>query len=261
MPPSIRMMISDFIRPDWPAPAQVRALVTTRQLPGISRAPFDHLNLGAHCGDEPGAVDHNRGRLFELAGLPHAPHWLAQVHGTHVQRVDDPMPAPGAPQADAAVTRVPGAVLAILTADCLPVLLSSRDGSEVAAAHAGWRGLAAGVLESTVAAMRTAPDGILAWLGPAAGPDHYEIGDEVRAALLMHDPEAAACFQATRAGHWLVDLYALARRRLARLGIQRVDGGSFCTISDSKRFYSHRRDGRSGRMASLIWLQACAGHP
>jgi YfiH family protein len=156
--------------------------------------------------------------------------------------------------ADAAVTGTPGVVLAILSADCLPVLLAARDGSEIAAAHAGWRGLAAGVLEATVAAMRSPAPDLVAWLGPAAGPAAYEIGEEVREAFVSRDPGAASAFIATRPGHWRVDLYALARRRLAACGVTRVHGGDRCTISEPAGFFSHRRDGRSGRMATLAWL-------
>lgn len=159
------------------------------------------------------------------------------------------------PEADAAVTSEPGVVLAILTADCLPVLFCADDGSEVAAAHAGWRGLAAGVLEATVAAMRTPPERLLAWLGPAAGPQHYEVGAEVRDAFVSCDADAASAFAATRPGHWHVDLYALARMRLAAVGVTRVHGGGLCTISDPARFFSHRRDQRTGRMASLVWIE------
>lgn len=249
----------DVIQPVWPAPPNVRAAVTTRGLPGASKPPFDAFNLGAHCGDAADAVAANRQRLIELATLPHPPHWLSQVHGTGVHRVLSREPVSTPPQADAAVTDVPGAVLAILTADCLPVLFATKDGSEIAAAHAGWRGLAAGMLEATVAAMHSAPVNILAWLGPAAGPAHYEIGEEVRAAFVDADSAAATCFVATRPGHWLVDLYALARSRLAAAGVTTVSGGSLCTISDPQRFYSWRRDGRTGRMASLVWLRERLG--
>ena len=245
----------DLIQPDWPAPAQVAAVVTTRQLAGQSKPPFDAFNLGMRCGDATDAVAANREHLRHLASLPHQPHWLSQVHGTGVYRVDGVKPDAAEPQADAAVSCVPGAVLAILTADCLPVLFAARNGSEVGAAHAGWRGLAAGVLEATVAAMQSAPENILAWLGPAAGPDHYEVGDEVRSAFTTNDADAERCFQSTRPGHWLVDLYALARLRLSAAGVNTIAGGNLCTISDAARFYSHRRDGRSGRMASLIWLR------
>jgi polyphenol oxidase len=185
--------------------------------------------------------------------LPAQPRWLAQVHGAGVVRFDADTGA-DEPTADAAVTSTPGVVLAILTADCLPVLLAARDGSEVAAAHAGWRGLAGGVLEATIAAMRTPANEIDAWLGPAAGPQAYEVGDEVRDAFLATDAGAAAAFVATRPGHHLVDLYALARRRLAAARVASVSGGGLCTISDPGRFYSYRRDGRTGRQASLVWI-------
>jgi YfiH family protein len=177
------------------------------------------------------------------------------VHGTGVVRWTRP-PAEGAvpPEADAAVTDAPGVVLAILTADCLPVVFAARDGSEIGAAHAGWRGLAAGVLEATVAALATPPDRLQAWLGPAAGPDRYEIGAEVREAFVSRDPGADAAFTATRPGHWRVDLYALARRRLAAAGVMAVHGGGRCTLGEPACFFSHRRDGRSGRLATLAWL-------
>lgn len=243
----------------WPAPPGVHAFTTLRTGPGVSAAPFERFNLGSRCGDEADAVATNRTRLVEAARLPAAPHWLRQVHGTGVVRFGEGMveTAPrdddGEPEADAAVTSVPGVVLAILTADCLPVVLAARDGSEVAAAHAGWRGLAGGVLEATVAAMRTAPGDVLAWLGPAAGADAYEVGREVFDAFVDPDPDAGAAFRATRPGHWHVDLYALARRRLAAAGVTRVFGGGLCSISDPVRFFSHRRDQRTGRMATLVW--------
>lgn len=248
------MTTSEFLVPEWSAPVNVAALTTVRNLPGHSLPPFETFNLGAHCDDHADAVTANRQRLIELADLPNPPHWLQQVHSVAVHRVQSRQPAAIPPQADAAVTDVPGTVLAILTADCLPVLFAVKDGSEIAAAHAGWRGLAAGVLEATVAAMRSTPENLLAWLGPAAGPAHYEIGEEVRNAFVGTDPGAAACFTATRSGHYLIDLYALARRRLATAGVTAVSGGNLCTISDAERFYSYRRDGRTGRMASLIWL-------
>lgn len=248
------MTTTDFLVPDWPAPANIAALVTTRNMPGSSAPPFDAFNLGAHCGDDIAAVQANRQRLVALAGLPSAPHWLTQVHGVAVHRVQSCEPGATPPQADAAITDVPGAVLAILTADCLPVLFAARDGSEVAAAHAGWRGLASGVLEATVAAMRSPPGHIIAWLGPAAGSARYEIGEEVRASFIDQDPGAAVCFNATRPGHYLIDLYALARRRLAAVGVTAVSGGDACTIGDAARFYSFRRDARTGRMATLVWL-------
>lgn len=255
---------------DWPAPPGVHALVTLRHGAGASMVPFDRFNLGnarSAEGDDPVIVAANRAELVERAGLPSAPHWLRQVHGTGVLRVGDVLPFGNAtaergrmadePEADAAVTDVPGAVLAVLTADCLPVVLAARDGGEVAVAHAGWRGLAAGVLEATVAAMRAPADGLLAWLGPAAGPAAYEVGGEVREAFTGADPGAAAAFAATRPGHWHADLYALARRRLQAAGLAAADihGGGLCTITD-RRFFSHRRNGRSGRIATLAWRTA-----
>lgn len=263
-----------WLIPAWPAPAQVRALSTLRRGGGlgVSAPPFDALNLGLSQtgeGDDPAAVRENRRQLREPAGLPAEPHWLRQVHGCAVWRpasaaagslveVSIPGPAePGSdalPEADAAVTDRPGCVLAILTADCLPVLFCADDGSEIAAAHAGWRGLAGGVLEATLAAMRTPPERLHAWLGPAAGPQAYEVGEEVRRAFIEPQPSAAGAFGMTRPGHYLCDLYALARARLQRAGVGSISGGGLCTISDPQRFFSHRRDGRCGRMASLIWI-------
>jgi YfiH family protein len=257
----------------------VHAFTTLRHGAGHSRAPFDAFNLGnrhAPDGDDPRVVERNRSELIERFALPSEPRWLRQVHGTAVTRFDAAVVgAPlgrdafgaehekrraqgallqGEPEADAAVTSTSGAVLAILTADCLPVVFAADDGSEVGAAHAGWRGLVSGVLENTVAAMRAAPERLLAWLGPAAGPQAYEVGEEVRDAFLAHDPRAAEAFADTRPGHWRVDLYALARKRLADAGVTRVHGGGLCTISDPRRFYSHRRDRRTGRMATLVWF-------
>ena len=253
---------------DWPAPPGVRAMVTLRHGAGAAMGPFGRLNLGnarGDGGDDPVIVAANRAELVDRAGLPSAPHWLRQVHGTGVLRIDGRLPPGNAtaerarmaaePEADAAVTDVPGAVLAVLTADCLPVVLAARDGSEVAVAHAGWRGLAAGVLEATVAAMQASPDGLVAWFGPAAGPDAYEVGAEVRDAFVGGDSGADAAFAPTRPGHWHVDLYALARRRLQAAGLAAADihGGGLCTISD-RRFFSHRRDARTGRIATLAWI-------
>lgn len=267
-----------WIEADWPAPANVRALTTTRHGLGVSQPPFDHLNLGARCGDAPEAVAENRRQLAEALGLPSPPRWLRQVHGIGVVRLAPSLsPTPSQPppslrerggdgiepEADAAVTATPGVVLAILTADCLPVVFAARDGSEVAAAHAGWRGLAEGVLEATVAAMRSPADRLLAWLGPAAGPGAYEVGTEVFEAFVSRDAGASAMFAPTRPGHWNVDLYALARRRLAAIGVADVHGGDLCTLSDPARFFSHRRSthdgsGGSGRIATLAWIAPSA---
>jgi YfiH family protein len=241
--------VSAILAADWPAPPGVVAFTTLRHGAGVSAAPFDRFNLGSRCGDVPEDVASNRAELSQRFGLPSPPRWLRQVHGTSVA-VE---PGDDEPEADAAVTRMPGTALAILTADCLPVVLASEDGNEVAAAHAGWRGLAAGVLEATVAAMQAAPERVLAWLGPCAGPQAYEVGQDVFDAFLARDPRAAAAFVATRPGHWRVDLYALARQCLLAAGVARVHGGGLCTISDPQRFYSHRRDQRTGRMATLVW--------
>jgi hypothetical protein len=241
-------VIEACIAPDWAAPARVRALATTR-LGGASAGPWRSLNLGAHCGDEPAAVAENRRRL--AGGLPAEPLWLTQMHGDRV--ITHAELRAGDAQADAVIASAPGEVCAVLTADCLPVLLAAADGSQVAAAHAGWRGLAAGVLEHTVRAMAAAPEGILAWLGPAIGPDHYQVGEEVRAAFLRNDPAAAAAFVAD-GGRWLADLYLLARQRLERAGVGHISGGGWCTACDRDRFYSYRRDGQTGRMATLVWL-------
>jgi len=235
------------------APPGVRGVATRRDGPGVSMPPFDRFNLGLCSGDDDAAVRANRAALAAALALPSAPRWLRQVHGIDVVRFD--AAGDDEPTADAAVTSTPGVVLAILTADCLPVLFAARDGREVGAAHAGWRGLAGGVLEATVAAMHTPPADLVAWLGPAAGPAAYEIGDEVRDAFLAHDARAASAFVATRPGHWRVDLYALARQRLAALGITAsVTGGDRCTISEPAHFYSYRRDGRTGRQATLAWI-------
>jgi len=234
---------------DWQAPPGVIAFTTFRHGAGSSRAPFDHFNLGARCGDDAETVARNRDELNSQFALPSPPRWLRQVHGVDVA-VE---PGSDEPKADAAVTRTPGTVLAVLTADCLPVVFASDDGSEIAAAHAGWRGLAGGVLEATLDAMHTPRESVVTWLGPAAGPQAYEIGQEVFDAFARRDAAAASAFVATRPGHWRVDLYALARRRLTVAGVTRVDGGGLCTISDAQRFFSHRRDQRSGRMATVIY--------
>ncbi len=245
-----------LLHADWPAPPGVHALTTLRRGIGTSQPPFDTFNLGnrdAANGDDPGTVESNRKRLIEHARLPASPHWLKQVHGVDVVRCETGSNG-DEPVADASVTATPGVVLAILTADCLPVVFAADDGREVAAAHAGWRGLATGVLEATIAAMQTPAEHVVAWLGPAAGPLAYEIGEEVYRAFVDRDPASVAAFAATRPGHWRVDLYALARMRLAQMDVTRVHGGGLCTITDPQRFYSHRRDGRSGRLATLVWF-------
>lgn len=238
----------DWIVPDWPAPANVRALITTRS-GGVSTGPFASMNLGQRIDDDMQSVRTNRASLRDL--LPAEPKWLLQVHGARVvdaDRLQQPV------EADAAVARNPGSVCTVMVADCLPVLLTDRNGSVVAAAHAGWRGLAAGVLENTVRAMGTAPDELLAYLGPAIGPSAFEVGADVRDAFLARNADAASAFVAHKPGKWLADLFALARQRLRASGVTQIYGGGLCTYSDPRRFFSHRRDKVTGRMAALIWL-------
>lgn len=240
--------------PDWPAPPNVRALVTTRRMPGNSQPPFDAFNLGLNSGEEGGIVQANRVLLERAFELPSRPRWLQQVHGTRSLRLTSEV-IDGEAQADAAFTTQPGVVLAILTADCLPVVLCAGDGSEIAAVHAGWRGLSGGVIESCVGRLGTPTQNLIVWLGPAIGSASYEVGEEVRAAFVAPDALAQAAFVATRPGHWRCDLYALARQRLHALGVTRIHGGAFDTFADD-RFYSYRRDAaNSGRFASLIWMR------
>jgi YfiH family protein len=219
---------------------------------GMSQAPYGEFNLGDHVGDDPRAVAENRRRLKAWAGLPAEPSWLGQVHGTAVADLDQPGPLESA---DAAVTRGKGKVCAILTADCLPIVLTTDIGDRVAAAHAGWRGLAAGVIEATVRALDTRADRLQAWLGPAIGPRHFEVGAEVREAFVNADAEAAMAFTRNPRGRFMADLPWLARRRLENLGVSRIYGGSECTFGRADRYYSYRRDGTTGRQATLIWRE------
>ena len=238
-----------LIVPDWPVSPRVSAVQTTRT-GGFSAAPYDSLNLGMHVGDEALNVARNRQALAGL--VPTEPLWLSQLHGT---TVIDAGTAGCQPEADAAFARATGAICTIMTADCLPVLLCDRAATVVAAAHAGWRGLLNGVIEATAAAMQAPPETMLAWLGPAIGPTAFQVGDEVRAAFVAQDAEARVAFTAqAEGGRWLADLYTLARLRLRRCGISSVYGGEFCTYSDPARFFSYRRDGATGRMATMIWL-------
>jgi len=241
--------VTDLIYPDWPAPGNVRAVMTTRQ-GGVSQAPYDSFNLGSHVGDEPAHVTRNRELLREIAELPDDPHWLQQIHGCRVVRCGSGTQPVAA---DAATADVPGRVCAVLTADCLPLLICNRSGTRVAAVHAGWRGLAAGVIESTLARFGRR-DELLVWLGPAIGPAAFEVGNEVRQVFLSLDPLAEPGFKPSRPGHWLADLYFLARRRLALPQVAYIGGGDHCTLSESSRFFSYRRDGVTGRMAALVWL-------
>lgn len=245
--------MSDFsLVPGWPAPGNVRCLITTRE-GGCSPAPFDGFNLATHVGDDARLVAKNREALTLRIGVQ--PVWLDQVHGINVVDLDAGQELPQAPEADASISRSPGKACAVLTADCLPVLLCDRAGTVVAAAHAGWRGLVAGVLEETIRRMNVRPGEILAWLGPAIGPQAFEVGNEVRAVFVASDAAAAGAFVATGvSGKWMADLFTLARQRLIRAGVGSVAGGGTCTFTDHRRFYSYRREGSTGRFASLIWL-------
>lgn len=243
--------MNTFLIPDWPAPAGVRACVTTRA-GGVSVAPFDSFNLGDHVGDDPVAVAHNRHRLTHIFDVQ--PAWLSQVHGVVV--------APAAPgqiaEADASWTATPGIACTVMTADCLPALFCDRAGTRVAAAHAGWRGLAAGVLEAAAQSLNVEPQDILVWLGPAIGPKAFEVGGEVRDVFIKDLPDAAAAFvPSINEGRYMADIYELARQRLARCGITAVYGGGFCTVTDP-RFFSYRRSPRTGRFASLVWIETPA---
>lgn len=245
-----------WIEPDWPAPARVRALSTTRD-GGVSQGVFAGLNLGAHVGDEVARVEANRARLQQAAQIPGPLNWLNQVHGTAVHQVSNQYDV--VPDADAACAHEAGLACIVMTADCLPVLFCDRAGTVVAAAHAGWRGLLGneqgGVLEASIQAMGCNPADILAWLGPAIGSGAFEVGGEVRDAFMAQQAEAEAAFvPSSNEGKWLADIYLLARLRLARAGVSAVYGGEFCTLGDGERFYSYRRDGQTGRMASLVWL-------
>ncbi len=240
-----------LIEADWPAPRNVRAVATTR-VGGVSVGAYASLNLGAHVGDDERAVKENRQRLRTALELAHEPVWLRQVHGTAVAEAKS-YDAP--PTADASFSSLRGHACAVLTADCLPVLFCDRDGTRVAAAHAGWRGLAGGVLESALRAMGVAPGRMLAWLGPAIEQNMFEVGSEVREQFVAWSADNAHAFAANARGRWQADLYDLARRELARLGVTQVFGGGFRCYADRDRFYSYRRDGTTGRMATLVWMK------
>jgi YfiH family protein len=239
----------DWIVPDWPAPARVRAFVTTRA-GGVSRGPYATMNLSATNGDD--AMDVARNRAIVCEALPGLPAWMRQVHGIEVADLDHW--SGDRPTADAAAASIQGRVCNVLTADCLPVFLCDADGERVAVAHAGWRGLAAGVIESAVAALGAAPGAVLAWLGPAIGPRAFEVGPEVREAFVSRDARAESAFATHVPGKYLADLYALARQRLEAMGVTQVSGGGFCTYQETGRFFSYRREKLSGRMGAFIWL-------
>ena len=241
----------DWLVPDWPAPARVRAFVTTRS-GGVSEGEYASMNLGSTSGDRPANVTKNR--LIVRERLPATPRWLAQVHGAEVAILGSLGPEAVA-KADAAVAHRAGEVCTVLTADCMPVLLCDEAGRRVAIAHAGWRGMAAHVIENAVRAMDVPPESVVAWMGPAIGPQAFEVGPEVREAFLAGDAGADAAFRPHREGKFLADLYALARRRLARAGVSRVHGGGFCTFRERERFFSYRREKKSGRMGAFIWIE------
>jgi polyphenol oxidase len=241
----------EVLTPEWRVAPGVRAAFTLRA-GGVSAAPFDSLNVGAHVGDAAAAVAENRRRVRLRLELPAEPEWLEQVHGTRVADLDAGNDT--SEPADAVLTHSRGRVCAVQVADCMPVLFAARDASAVAVAHAGWRGLAAGVLEATIERLRVAPAALAAWLGPAISARHFEVGDEVRQAFLSRDSEAAAAFARNSRERWQCDLALLARQRLAARGVTEIAGGAWCTFSDPMRFFSFRRDGRCGRMAALIWI-------
>lgn len=244
-------MSLELIFPEWPAPSNVRAASSTR-VGGVSKGVYESLNLGEHVGDDPQAVAENRKRLLAALKLRQQPYWLQQVHGTRVAKLDGRSVGEAA---DAAVSGMPQQACVVMTADCMPVLFCDRAGSLVAAAHAGWRGLAAGVLEATIATMQMPPTEILAWLGPAIGPEAYEVGEEVQQTFINQEARAERAFKPRENGKWLCDLYKLARQRLSHAGVEHIYGGDFCTVTDKARFFSYRRDGQCGRMATLIWLE------
>jgi len=240
-----------MIYPNWPAPDNIKAMTTTRNEGGVSVAPFDSLNLADHLGDDHDAVASNRQQLFNLAQLPNTPLWLSQVHGVRViNSVDWQMNI----EADASFSSTLDHVCCVMTADCLPILVCNRQGTMVAAIHAGWRSLADGIIEATLAEFKCEADDILIWLGPAIGPNQFEVGLDVYQAFTAYSPLAAQAFKQTDKTHYLADIYQLARQRLQALNINTIYGGDYCTLSDPKRFFSYRRDDLTGRMASMIWI-------
>ncbi|NOX69287.1 MAG: peptidoglycan editing factor PgeF [Gammaproteobacteria bacterium] len=243
------MSKSAFLAADWPLSDDIVAGTTLRS-GGTSKGGYAGFNLGAHVGDDSRAVADNRRQLHNLLDLPNEPTWLQQVHGTVV--VSAPC-SDAEPVADACIANSPGTVCAVMTADCLPVLFARIDGQAVAAAHAGWRGLAAGVLEATIDAFECAPDRLVAWLGPAISQSAFEVGDEVHAQFVAQDSAAEASFAINAAGRWQADLYSLAKLRLNRCGVTAIFGGEHCTFTERDDFFSYRRDGQCGRMVSLVF--------
>jgi len=256
--------MKDFLIPDWPAPANINAFTTTRAA-GVSEGPYSSFNIATHVNDDNQRVLQNRAYLKQTLNLPTEPMWLDQVHGTHVVNAAEVSSTSSSSigqaliKADASFSCGTDDVCVVMTADCLPVLICNRQGTKVAAVHAGWRGLQAGVIEDTIDALQENPANLLLWLGPAIGPRAFEVGDEVRQAFIRQMPETAKAFEANKPGHWLADIYLLARIRLQQKGVNAIYGGGLCTYTDSSRFYSYRRDGghdgNTGRMASLIWRE------
>jgi len=243
--------MNKYIIPNWPAPKNIRAYSSTR-LGGHSNIPYDSFNLANHVGDNPADVLANRQQLIAELKLPHEPVWLEQVHGINAVDVDKTQQTICA---DAAFTRKPNTLCNVLTADCLPVLICNQAGTEIAAIHAGWKGCLAGVIENTIAQLQSPPEELLAWLGPAIGPEKFEVGEEVLQAFTQHDPQAAQAFKPNNNTGWLANIVTLAKQRLNASGVAHIYGGDFCTVTDNKRFFSYRRDGeKSGRMVSLIWM-------
>jgi YfiH family protein len=241
----------EWLVPDWEAPARVRAFVTTRS-GGVSGGEFASMNLGGSGGDDPAHVARNR--LIVREQLPAVPRWMKQVHGTDVANLDV-LGESQVPLADAAVASKPGRVGVVLTADCMPLFLADESGERVAVTHAGWRGMAAGVIERTVEVMGSQPSRVVAWMGPTIGPAAFEVGPEVREAFMADDPDASRAFRSHKPGKFMADLYSLARRRLASAGVTRVHGGGFCTYTETQRFFSYRRAQKSGRMGAFIWIE------
>ncbi|HHJ20208.1 MAG TPA: peptidoglycan editing factor PgeF [Gammaproteobacteria bacterium] len=241
------------LEPDWSVDPKVHACITTRQ-GGYSQAPFHSLNLGSHVNDNPKDVAKNRAHILQALQLPARPHWLNQVHGTHVFHADHHTPEQPV-TADASVSRQPETVCAILTADCLPVFFAAVDGSEIGIAHAGWRGLASGILEATLQAMTTHNSQIAVWMGPAIGPDAFEVGEDVRNAFVTQNADNMPFFKPNKPGHYHANLYQLATLKLNQAGVTKVSGGDHCTYSETKDFFSYRREKETGRMASLIWIK------
>jgi YfiH family protein len=242
--------VKHFIKPNWPAPSHIKAYTTLRT-GGVSLPPYQGFNLAEHVGDDSFHVQTNRKLLNSMLSLPNEPIWLEQTHSTQVLSA---IPENRGKEADAAFTREAQQICIVLTADCLPLLVCDREGKSVAAIHAGWRGLAHGVIENTLAAMNLSPKNLLVWLGPAIGPTVYEVGDEVRQLFIEKDPRAEMCFMPSPHQRWLANMYDLARQRLQSYGIENIYGGDYCTYLDKDQFYSYRRDGQTGRMASLIYI-------